>query len=223
MNGRALLAEFIGTFTLLFIGIGSIAANGGLVGVAFAHGLAVACMASAVGVISGGHFNPAVSLAAWMAKKISATNLFGYWIAQIAGAVAGSVAIGFVVGGKGSAVGMPELAASTTVTQGAVAELIGTFFLVFVIFGTAIDRRAPKMGALFIGLTITFVALAIGPLTGASINPARYLGPAMATGNYTNMFMYVLAALAGGALAAIVYSAIFGEKDADLPASTLAP
>lgn len=227
MNLKALVAEFIGTFTLIFVGVGSIVvtghagANSGLVGVALAHGLAIAVMASACAAISGGHFNPAVSFGAWIGHKIRTMDLIGYWIAQIAGGCVGSLLINYTINKAGK--GTPVLDAGVSPMQGFVLEAIGTFFLVFVVYGTAIDRRAPKMGALFIGLTITISILCFGPFTGCSINPARFLGPAIVSGPLENPLVYIVAPLVGAALAAVIYNYFLGEREADMPVSTLAP
>ena len=223
MNLKALVAEFVGTFALIFIGVGSVVAMGhgsNLVGVALAHGITIAVMASALGAVSGGHFNPAVSFGAWIGHKISTVNLIGYWIAQIAGGVAGAWLLHYCI--PGTYAGTPALS-GVSLTQGLILEAVGTFFLVFVVYGTAIDRRAPKVGALFIGLTITVSILCFGPQTGSSINPARYLGPALVEGHMLDAVVYILGPLLGGAVAGVLYNYFLAERDADMPTSTLAP
>jgi aquaporin Z len=230
MNPKALVAEFVGTFALIFVGVGSIAAaasaGGGLVGVALAHGITIAVMASACGAISGGHFNPAVSFGAWIGHKIQTKDLIGYWIAQIAGGVVGAWLINYCIFTKGApafVAGTPALTEGATMMQGLVLEAVGTFFLVFVVYGTAIDRRAPKMGALFIGLTITAAILCFGPVTGCSINPARYLGPAIVNGPLKDPIVYIIGPLIGATIAALVYNYFLAERDPDMPVSELAP
>jgi aquaporin Z len=221
MNLKALVAEFIGTFALIFIGIGSVAAlthGSNLVGAAIAYGVMIAVMVSALGAISGGHFNPAVSFGAWIGHKISTVNLIGYWIAQVAGGVAGAWLLHFCI--PGSYLGTPTLS-EVNMTQGLVLEAVGTFFLVFVVYGTAIDHRAPKVGGLFIGLTITVSYLCFGPQTGASINPARYLGPALVEGHMRDAVVYILGPLLGATVAGVLYNYFMAERDPDMPVSTL--
>lgn len=221
MNIRALTAEFVGTFTLIFVGVLAIFHLGpggplALVGIALAHGLAIACLASATGATSGGHLNPAVSLAMLITGRLSVSDFFGYVIAQLVGATAGAVAVAFLLGETGKASvagGLPALAANVSVTQGIVAEAITTFLLVFVIFGTAVDGRGPKVGAWFIGMTITLDILAIGPLTGGAINPARWVGPAIISGKFDNAIVWLIGPLLGGALAAVLFQWLLGERN----------
>lgn len=225
MNARALIAEFVGTFTLIFIGVGAIAMNGftggdsGLVGVALAHGLAIAVMVSATAAVSGGHLNPAVTFGALVGRKISILNAIGYIVAQCAGAIAAAMLLPFVMpAGLLEAVkfGTPLLNVEKGVTpmMGMILEGVLTFFLVFVVFGTGIDKRAPKVGGLFIGLTITMDILFGGPLTGGAINPARHLGPALVGGLWDNAWVYWAGPMAGGLVAGLVYHLILDEKTA---------
>jgi MIP family channel proteins len=216
-----LIGEFIGTFTLIFIGAGSIimdhVTNGavGLTGIALAHGLAIACMASATGAVSGGHLNPAVSVGLLVAGKINGTRALKYIIAQCAGGVAGAAALNFVApaaSATATTLGTPMLGTDTSVAQGLVVEIILTFFLMFVIYGTAVDARAPRMAALFIGLTVTFDVFTGGPLTGAAMNPARSLGPALVSGHLADMWIYWLGPILGAILAAMVYKGTIEAK-----------
>ena len=214
MNQKALVAEFIGTFALIFIGVGSIAADHitggklGLTGIALAHGLAIGCMASAVGAISGGHFNPAVTIGLWSAKKINDNNALGYIIVQCLGAICAAILIKVCVPANALAavnMGTPALAGPVSHKAGLLIEAILTFFLVFVIYGTAVDSRAPKVGGLFIGLAITLDILMGGPLTGAAMNPARHLGPALLGGGLQDTWLYWVGPVCGAVLAAQVY------------------
>ncbi len=214
MNTRALVAELIGTFTLIFIGVGAIAANQisggalGLTGIALAHGLAIAAMVTATGAVSGGHLNPAVTIGLWTAKKIDLTNALGYVAAQCAGAIAAAFLIKQCVPADAlTAVGMgtPALGTNISPTMGLITEIILTFFLVFVVYGSAVDRRAPKVGGLFIGLTVALDILMGGPISGAAMNPARHLGPALLGGGLQNIWIYWVGPIAGGILAAQVY------------------
>lgn len=216
-----LIAEFVGTFALIFIGAGSIVMDHvtggavGLTGIALAHGLAIACMASAVGAASGGHLNPAVTIAFLTTRRISAGNAVKYIIAQCAGAIVAAVALKFVTPAESVAattLGTPMLGANISVAQGVVMEIILTFFLMFVVYGTAVDSRAPRMAALFIGLTVAFDVLAGGPITGAAMNPARSLGPALVSGHIENIWLYWVGPVIGAVLAAVIYRSTIEPK-----------
>lgn len=223
MNAKALVAEFIGTFGLIFVGVGSIAAaqmagaGSGLVGIALAHGLTIAVMVSATGAISGGHLNPAVTVGAWVGRKINSANALGYIVSQCLGAIVAAALIKLampetVLGAVGMGTPAVNTQAGVTTAMALVTEIILTFFLVFVVYGTAIDRRAPKVGGLFIGLTITLDILIGGPISGAAMNPARHLGPSLLGGGLQNTWLYWAGPLAGGVLAGLVYHNILEEK-----------
>ena len=214
MNKKALIAEFIGTFTLIFIGVGSIVADHlsggkvGLTGIALAHGLAIGVMVSATAAISGGHLNPAVTIAFWSVKKIDTRNAIAYVIVQCLGGIFAALLIELAVPMNAlTAVGMgtPALGLGISQQMGLVTEIILTFFLVFVVYGTAVDSRAPKCGGLFIGLTIVLDILMGGPITGGAMNPARYIGPALLGGGLQNAWIYWIGPIAGGVLAAQIY------------------
>ncbi len=221
MNSKLLkqcVAEFIGTFALVFVGVGAIYHNAGLLAVALAHGFTIAVMASATGAISGGQFNPAVTFGLWVGGKMNFKNSVLFVIAQLVGASAAGFILLFLFTGqmdsdKGTSLassilvnGTPNLAKTgINITQGILIEAILTFFLVFVVYGTAVDSRAPKIGGLAIGLTVALDILFGGPFTGAAMNPARVFGPALASGNWTNQMIYWVGPLLGGALAGLVY------------------
>jgi len=214
MNDKALIAEFIGTFTLIFIGVGAIAADHitagalGLTGIALAHGLAIAVMVSATAAISGGHLNPAVTIGLWTVKKIDAANAVGYVVAQCLGAIAAAFLIKMAVPAEALAMvnmGTPALGNGVSASMGLITEIILTFFLVFVVYGTAVDARAPKVGGLFIGLAVALGVLMGAPISGAAMNPARHLGPALLGGGLQNIWIYWLGPILGGILAAQVY------------------
>ena len=214
MDGKALVAEFIGTFALVFMTVGAIAADylqeggSGLVGVALATGLTLVVMVSATAPISGGHINPAVTFGAWITGKIDILNAIGYIIVQCLGAIAAAALIKVVVPANTLVLvkmGTPMLGTGVTHGMGLLMEIVLTFFLVFVIFGTAIDRRAPKFGGLFIGLAVTMDTLVGGPITGAAMNPARHLGPALLGGGMENTWLYWVGPLIGSSLAAMIY------------------
>lgn len=237
MNFKALVAEFIGTFALIFIGVGSIATNyinrGGITGtaveltaIALAHGFTIAVMVSATAAISGGHLNPAVTFGALLARKIDPKNAVGYIVVQCLGAIFAASLIKLAIPLQAlQAVGMgtPALGNGETAFMGLVMEFILTFFLVFVVFGTAIDSRAPKLGGLFIGLTVALDILAGGPLSGAAMNPARYLGPALMGGGLQNFWLYWIGPLAGGAAAALLYHYTLEDKNRIIRSSEVEP
>src|SRR3989338_2095560 len=214
MNQRALIAEFIGTFTLIFIGVGAIAGNyinggqTGLTGIALAHGLAIAVMVSATAAVSGGHLNPAVTIGLLCANKINIATAINYVAAQCLGGMPAAALLKICLPAAALTavnMGTPALASGITVTMGLITEMILTFFLVFVVYGTAVDKRAPQMGGLFIGLTISLGILMGGPITGAAMNPARHLGPALVAGEFSNIWLYWLGPVIGGILAAVTY------------------
>lgn len=217
MNLKALTAEFIGTFALIFIGVGAIAGNvmnngaTGLTGIALAHGLVIAVMATAVGPISGGHFNPAVTIGLLSARKIDLINAIGYIFAQCLGAISAAALIKICIPATvlvNAGMGTPSVSQGITPFAAFITEIVLTFFLVFVIYGTAVDKRAPKMGGLFIGLTVTLDIFMGGPISGAAMNPARHLGPALLGGGLENIWLYWAGPVIGGILAAQVYSQI---------------
>jgi MIP family channel proteins len=210
------LAEFVGTFTLIFIGIGAIAnatpnAGLGLLGIALAHGLAIAVMVSATGAISGGQLNPAVTFGLFVGGQMDAKKTMSFWISQLAGAWAAALLCGALLGISKVAGGTPDIGLTATGTavvttaQAIIIEAVLTFFLVFVVYGSAVDARAPKIGGLAIGLTVALDIMFGGPLTGAAMNPARTFGPALASGHWNNHIVYWVGPLIGGALAGLIY------------------
>lgn len=280
MKARALWAEFVGTFALIFVGMMAIATNelqrgawiqqmasqskgkglatiqmmGGMmqgdigrVGIALAHGLVIAVMASAAMAVSGGHFNPAVTFGMWLSKRITAKRTISYWVVQCAGGIAGAFVANAVlpqnelqnVGFANAKYALPAVSSwlmdDPAMSMGGIPlyalliEAILTFFLMYVVLGTAGDRRAHKVGGLFIGLTVTLDILAGGPLTGAAMNPARWLGPAFLVSGqtagvdhpgmnvgaaaYVNWAVYLLGPLIGAALASVVYGRLPEEQE----------
>lgn len=221
LKWRAFGAEFVGTFALIFVGVGSIAMDFvtggkvGLVGIALAHGLTIAVMASAVAAVSGGHLNPAVTVGALVVRKIEPLNAAGYVLFQCLGAIAAALLLKALLPEAAlthTGFGTPAPAGISGGTALGI-EAVLTFFLVFVIFGTAIDPRAPKVGALFIGLTVSLDILAGGPLTGAAMNPARWLGPALIGGGHLGDFwIYFGGPLLGGIVAALFYMGVLAQR-----------
>ena len=218
-----LLAEFIGTFALIFIGAGAGAVVGdgvglpGLVAVAFAHGLTVMAFAFAYGSVSGGHFNPAVTVGVLAAGAMRAGEAAGYILVQLIGGIAGALLLRAVLGGAATGLGTPALAhnlalGATTLTvtpwAGFVIEAVLAFFLVTVVLSTAVAGRAGNLAPLAIGVTLTLNIIMGGPLTGAAFNPARALGPMVATGNFNDAWLYLTAPIAGAIVAAILHTGL---------------
>ncbi len=222
----SLLAEFIGTFALIFIGAGAGALGiGGLVGVALAHGLVVLGFAYSYGHISGTHINPAVTLGVWAAGKIESVRAISYVVVQLLGGIAGALVLCWVLGGTSTGLGATHLAHDVSVANGTatvyitpviglVLEALLTFFLVNAVMNAGISGKATIPGGLAIGLTLTFCILMGGPLTGASLNPARSLGPAVATGDYGDLWLYFVGPILGGVVAGLLYRGVFEEPQA---------
>ena len=207
---KKLFAEFLGTFTLIFLGAGAIVSGkADLQGVALAHGLAIFVMVSAFAGISGAHFNPAVSAAMLATKRIDLQKFIYFVVAQLAGAIVGSVLLNYIYGNS-NGYGLPAIASGISTGAGFLAEVLGTALLVFVIFGVAVDKRsvASSHPGLPIGLTITAVIFSVGPITGAALNPARWFGPALVSGNWSNSWLYIAAPIAGAVIAALTYQSI---------------
>jgi aquaporin Z len=213
LDGKALVAEFIGTFALVFIGTlcGAVAGQDILQGgtvlsvtiPAFGHGLVVLGFAYAFGHLSGGHFNPAVTAGLLVGGKIDVLRAITYWIIQFIAAILGAFVMVQIVPtgwGFGQTIGVlttPNLLGAATL------ELILTFLFVTVIFQTAAHGKAGQFAPIAIGLTLTFCIFAGGVLSGASLNPARTLGPAIMAGNFTYVPAYFVGIFAGGILAGV--------------------
>ncbi|MYF99087.1 aquaporin [Candidatus Poribacteria bacterium] len=220
MNLRYLVAEFIGTFALIFIGAGALAINvGGLLEVALAHGFVVVGFIYAYGHISGSHINPAVTLGLLVAGEIQWSVAISYWIVQFAGGIAGALMLRVILPMETdlgvTVLTTVETGGAFTVTpiMGLFVEIILTFFLVNMIFNTDVSGKAGNFAGLAIGLTLIFLILMGGPLTRASLNPARTLGPAIAAGNYVDLWLYLVGPFVGGVLAALLYIGVFKEQD----------
>ena len=212
---RAMLAEAIGTFALVFAGCGAIMVNAktegalGQVGIAITFGLVIMAMIYAAGHVSGAHFNPAVSFAFALTRHFPWRRLAGYWAAQAVGAVA---AAAILRGSLGDIANLGATTPSGSDGQAFLWELILTFFLMFVIMAVATDSRAVgEAAAIAIGGTVGLDAMFGGPITGASMNPARSLGPALIAPDFGSLWLYLLAPLVGAALGAVAYQLIRGE------------
>jgi MIP family channel proteins len=218
---RHFVAEFIGTFALVFVGGASIMiakdtnSPAGLIGIALAHGLILAVMVSALMRISG-HFNPAVTIGFIAARRIEVAMAGVYIVAQLIGAIVGAyvlkwtfpLALFDATRGGGQAIAL-----QVTGGQAFLLEFIATFFLVLVVFGTAVDPKAPRIGGLAIGFVVAADILAIGPLTGASMNPARSFGPAVASGYFEAQVIFWAAPIAGAIVAALLYEYLFLRRE----------
>lgn len=217
--GQKALAEFVGTFALIFIGAGSIVAavaagggagGAGLVTIAIAHGLVIATMVSAVGHISGAHFNPAVTAGALVTGKISLSDAGAYLVAQIAGATAAAGVLRMAVPEslwREANLGTPLLGNGVSAGQGVLIEAVLAFFLVWVVFATAVDPAGSfgKIAGLAIGFVVLMDIMMGGPFTGAAMNPARSFGPALVSGAWADEWVYWLGPIAGGMAAAALY------------------
>jgi MIP family channel proteins len=223
---RHFAAEFIGVFALVFIGGGAIITSpmlqvqAAVVNIAFAHGLILALMVTATMRISG-HLNPAVTAGFLATRRIEPMMAVVYWIAQFTGAVVAAYALkalfpaGIVAMTK---LGGQSISGDITLMKAIILEAIATFFLVFVVFGTAVDPRGPKVGGFAIGLTVTAGILGIGPLTGGSMNPARSFGPAIVMNRFEGQAAYWVGPVLGGVIAALLYDKLFlrrGDEPAD--------
>ncbi|HVF26517.1 MAG TPA: aquaporin [Anaerolineales bacterium] len=223
-NSKVFVAEFIGTFALVFIGASvAVVGVGGLLGVALAHGLVVTVFAYSYGHISGSQINPAVTFSLALNNTIKWAEAGVYWIAQFAGAIVAAYVLKIIVGSAN----LGDIQAATTagtltepapfVAMG--VEIILTFFLVNTILHTVVAGKGGVFAGLTIGLTLVFAILAGGPMTGASLNPARTFGPALVTGNFTDPMTYLIyfaGPLLGAALAVGVFK-FLNRNEIEMP------
>jgi MIP family channel proteins len=210
-------AEFVGAFALVFVGAGAILAAGptaepGVVGIALAHGLVIAVMVSAVGHISGGHFNPAITLGFLVTGRLAPLIALVYWIAQFAGAIGAAALLRWIFADdtEGS-LGAPVLNPGIQPEAGLLIEAILTFFLVWVVFATMADPRGTfkSIAGLAIGFTITLDVLMGGTLTGAAMNPARALGPELISNTWDDFWIWYIGPFAGAVIAAVAYELLY--------------
>ncbi|CRM27977.1 MULTISPECIES: aquaporin Z [unclassified Pseudomonas] len=228
---KRLIAEFIGTFWLTFGGCGSAilaaafpGSGIGFMGVALAFGLTVLTMAYAVGGISGGHFNPAVTIGLWTGRRIAAGDVLPYIAAQVAGAIAAAAALyliangqpGFTVGGFAANGYGPLSPGLFDLKAALLAELIATFFFVFIIMRVTAPGAAPGFAPIAVGLALTLIHLVLIPVTNTSVNPARSTGPALfAAGEYlSQLWVFWLAPIVGGVLGALAARTLGEQKPA---------
>jgi MIP family channel proteins len=223
---QKLVAEFLGTFALVFFGAGAIcseqflhgAGGIGLLGIALASGLAFGVMICAIGHVSGGHFNPATTMAFWVTKRLNTFEVFGYWIAQLLGGIAAAFFLKAVLPREEAWLpvlgGTPDLVRDFTRLPAIGLEALATFLLVFVFFAASVDENssARSYAGFCVGLTLTLGILAIGPFTGGALNPARAFGPALASTHWANQGVYWVGPLAGGFFAGLIHDVLYGKK-----------
>src|SRR5437763_1611757 len=224
------VAEFVGTFTLIFIGAGSIVTakaigDPSLIGIAIAHGVAIAVMVSALGHISGGHFNPAITFGFLITRRIKPALGVVYWHAQLGGGALGALLVRDLLpraAGNAVNLGVPELGHGVDSAAGFGLEAIFTFFLVWVVFATAVDPRGTfkSIAGLAIGLTITIDVLFGGPFTGAAMNPARAFGPQLVGDHWSHAWVWYAGPVLGGVVAAAMYELLYLRPGRPEPVGT---
>ncbi len=208
-----LLAEFLGVFFLCLFGIGAITNDAGLTGIALAHGIAIFVAISAFAHISGAHFNPAVTIALAATKRIAALDASAYVVAQLIGGAAAAAIANLAFG---SFAGVPALGDGVSSSTGIIVEAVATFILMIVIMGVAVDARGtfPIVAGLPIGLAITGDIFWAGPATGAAMNPARWFGPALVSGDMSNALVWIVGPIVGALLAVFVYDLVMKPEQA---------
>ncbi len=227
-NSQKLLAEFLGTFAIVFFGEGALCAdqfthgtgNIGLTGVALVHGLALAVMMAALAHISGGHFNPAVTIGFWVTKRMATLDVILYWLAQLAGAIAAAFLLRAIIPDdiwRAVALGTPEFARDFPRWAGMALEATGTFFMVLVMFATTQDDRVTirNSASYATGFLYALGIIVAGPFTGGALNPARAFGPALAATHWANHGVFWVGPLAGGFAAALLYDSLYLKRSLD--------
>jgi MIP family channel proteins len=212
------LAEFLGTFGLVFIGAGAVLVNGitggivGLVGIAMAHGLVLMAMIYALANFCGAHFNPAVTIALWAQKRIESMRALQYIFSQLLGASVAGLLLALLFP-MATAPQLYGFSPDVPLAYGIGLEAILTFFLVSTIFGLAVNPKAPAgLFGLAIGSVLTFDILVGGPFTGAAMNPARAFGPALASGIWGPQLIYWVGPIAGALVASFIWGYLLEEK-----------
>jgi aquaporin TIP len=212
---RRSVAEFVGAFALTFVGAGAIMASGGdLLAVAGAHGLILAIMVTALGHISGAHFNPAVTFGFLVTRKIAPVLAGAYWLSQFVGATIAALLLKWIFPTDvvdGAKLGAPVLNDRIGVGAGLMLEVVMTFFLVWVVFATAADPRGAftSIAGFAIGLTVGADILLGGPLTGAAMNPSRAFGPELVQNAWSDGWIWYLGPLIGAGVAALAYDLLY--------------
>lgn len=212
---RALIAEFLGTFVFVFVACGSVLTRNiyedfGAVGVALATAVVLTAVIFATVALSGGHLNPAVTLAAWLTQKVNTTTAVLYILAQVVAGFAAAFLLLLIFGDQGSAfyLGGPVLATDATVQSALILEAVLTATLVFVFFATMVDKRGPvSFGPIAIGLVFLAAGIFAGPIEGAALNPVK-VAPLIVSGHTESVLVWVVGPLAG-ALFGLVYEFLF--------------
>jgi aquaporin Z len=224
-TSQKLVAEFLGTFALVFFGAGAVCTerflqgNGsGPLGAALASGLAIAVMSVAFSHVSGAHFNPAVTIGLWITKRMSTMEVLGYWVAQMLGGIVAAFCLKAIVPREDAwqpvLGGTPDLVRDFTRLPAMGLEALITFFLVLVYFATTSEDNfdSRSLSGLAVGLVYTIGILVAAPFTGAALNPARAFGPALASTHWSNQGVYWVGPLAGGFLAGLIYDVLYARK-----------
>ena len=219
------VAEFIGTFTLIFVGGGAVAFARTLTDIALANGLAIGVMVCAMGYISGGLFNPAITLGFLITRRISARLAVWYWLVQFGGAAAAALLLRWILPAdpeSAAHLGVPTLGSGLGSGAGTVLEAVLTFFLVWVVFGTAVDPRSTfkQVAGLAIGLTISIDVLVGGELTGGAMNPARAFGPQLVGNHWAHFWVWYVGPFAGAVIAASVYELLYLRRNEPEPSTS---
>ncbi|HEX7337638.1 MAG TPA: aquaporin [Gemmatimonadales bacterium] len=222
--GRRLVAEALGTFGLVFVGAAVVVVNGGfpnsgigLLGIALAHAVVLSVMVTATMTISGGHLNPAVTVALLAVRRIDPVSALAYIVTQLVAALAAAYAVKLLLppgAVRAALLGVPVIASSVTLGQAIGIEAVLTFFLVSAVFGTAVSPDAPRVAGFGIGLVLLFDILVGGPLTGAAMNPARAFGPAAVAGQWLGHVVYWVGPLVGGIVAALLWESVLLPRNA---------
>jgi MIP family channel proteins len=222
---NALIAEIAGTFMFFFVGIGaaatidrfgSVDGASGLIVIALAHGVVLAVMVSALGAVSGAHFNPAVTFGVWLVGQMPGRRALSYILAQLIGGLAAAWALRAIYPQSVSpTLGRPTVAEGVPPLVALGIEAVLTLVLLTAVFGTAIDPRGPKVGGLAIGFAVAADILMGGPLTGAAMNPARWFAPAAVTGVWDLSWVWIAGPILGAGVAALIYRYFF-LPEADL-------
>lgn len=222
--GRRLVAEALGTFGLVFVGAAVVVVNGGfpnsgigLLGIALAHAVVLSVMITATMTISGGHLNPAVTVALLAVRRIDPVSAVAYIVTQLVAAAGAAYAVKLLLppgAVRAALLGVPVIASSVTLGQAIGIEAVLTFFLVTAVFGTAISPDAPRVAGFGIGLVLLFDILVGGPLTGAAMNPARAFGPAVVAGQWLGHVAYWVGPLVGGIVAALLWESVLLPRNA---------
>jgi aquaporin Z len=210
---RPLVAEFLGTFFFVFVACAAVVLGGAreVALVALAQSAAYAVAVSAMMPISGGHLNPAVTFAAWMAGRLDARRATGYVVVQLLAAVGAALVVDqlYPLGAVSAAsAGVPRIGSDMTLTGAIVIEALVTALLVSAVFGTVVSSHAPRVGGFAVGLTLLPAILVAGPLSGAALNPGRAFGPALVAGDWHGHLAYWIGPLLGAAVAGLLWAKV---------------